>query len=54
MRCWGKLVHESYIVTASAPPYAANQTFLVSDGEDVSTPELIRRMARAPYPGVTI
>jgi len=26
-------------------PAAANQTFLVSDGEDVSTPELLRRMA---------
>lgn len=28
-------------------PAAANQTFLVSDGEDLSTPELIRRLARA-------
>ena len=28
-------------------PSAANQTFLVSDGEDLSTAELIRRMARA-------
>lgn len=28
-------------------PAAANQTFLVSDGEDVSTAELIRRIARA-------
>jgi nucleoside-diphosphate-sugar epimerase len=28
-------------------PQAAGQTFLVSDGEDVSTPELIRRIARA-------
>ncbi len=28
-------------------PAAANQTFLVSDGEDISTPELVRRMARA-------
>lgn len=27
-------------------PGAANQTFLVSDGEDISTPELIRRIAR--------
>jgi nucleoside-diphosphate-sugar epimerase len=26
---------------------AANQTFLVSDGEDVSTPDLLRRLARA-------
>lgn len=29
-----------------AHPAAANQTFLLSDGEDVSTPELIRRLAR--------
>lgn len=28
-------------------PQAKNQLFLVSDGEDVSTPELIRRMAQA-------
>lgn len=28
-------------------PAAAHQTFLVSDGEDVSTPELLRRMGRA-------
>jgi nucleoside-diphosphate-sugar epimerase len=28
-------------------PAAANRTFLVSDGEDVSTPELIRRVAAA-------
>lgn len=28
-------------------PLAAGQTFLVSDGEDVSTPELIRRIAAA-------
>jgi nucleoside-diphosphate-sugar epimerase len=28
-------------------PQAANKTFLVSDGEDVSTPELIRRLAKA-------
>jgi uncharacterized protein YbjT (DUF2867 family) len=26
-------------------PGAAGQTYLVSDGEDVSTPELIRRIA---------
>ena len=30
-----------------ADPAAAGETFLVSDGEDVSTAELIRRMARA-------
>ena len=28
-------------------PAAAGQTFLVSDGEDLSTPELIRRLAKA-------
>jgi UDP-glucose 4-epimerase len=28
-------------------PAAANQTFLVSDGEDLSTTELLRRVARA-------
>jgi nucleoside-diphosphate-sugar epimerase len=28
-------------------PRAVNQTFLVSDGEDVSTGELVRRIARA-------
>lgn len=28
-------------------PAAAGQTFLVSDGEDLSTPELLRRMAQA-------
>ena len=35
------------IVTCITHPRAANQTFLVSDGEDLSTPDLIRRMARA-------
>lgn len=35
------------IITCIDHPAAANQTFLVSDGEDLSTPELIRRMARA-------
>ncbi len=28
-------------------PAAANETFLAADGEDLSTPELLRRMARA-------
>lgn len=28
-------------------PEAAGETFLISDGEDVSTPELVRRIARA-------
>ncbi|OGB04860.1 MAG: NAD-dependent dehydratase [Burkholderiales bacterium RIFCSPHIGHO2_12_FULL_61_11] len=35
------------MVTCLTHPAAANQTFLVSDGEDVSTTELLRRMARA-------
>lgn len=35
-----------FIDTCLQHPQAANQTFLVSDGEDVSTPELVRRMAR--------
>ncbi|TAM18243.1 MAG: SDR family oxidoreductase, partial [Candidimonas sp.] len=35
------------MVTCLTHPAAANQTFLVSDGEDVSTTELLRRMGRA-------
>ena len=35
------------IVTCITHPAAANQTFLVSDGEDVSTTELLRRMGKA-------
>ena len=35
------------IVTCITHPRAANQTFLVSDGKDLSTPDLIKRMARA-------
>lgn len=35
------------IVTCIEHPAAANETFLVSDGEDLSTTELIRRLARA-------
>lgn len=34
-----------FICTCLKHPRAANETFLVSDGEDVSTPELIRRLA---------
>ena len=37
----------NFIVTCLEHPSAANETFLVSDGEDLSTPDLIRRMARA-------
>ena len=35
------------LATCATHPSAAGQTFLVSDGEDVSTPELIRRTASA-------
>ncbi len=35
------------IVTCIDHPAAANQTFLVSDGQDMSTTELLRRMGRA-------
>lgn len=35
------------IVTCIDHPAAANQTFLVSDGEDLSTSELLRRMGAA-------
>ncbi len=36
-----------FIVTCIRHPQAANQTFLVSDGQDLSTTELIRGMAKA-------
>jgi nucleoside-diphosphate-sugar epimerase len=35
------------LVVCATHPDAAGQTFLVSDGEDLSTPELVRRLARA-------
>ena len=35
------------VVTCLDHPAAADQVFLVSDGEDVSTPDLLRRVARA-------
>lgn len=35
------------LVTCLTHPTAANQTFLVSDGEDVSTTKLLRRMGEA-------
>lgn len=35
------------IITCMDAPAAANKTWLVSDGEDVSTPDLIRRLAVA-------
>ena len=36
-----------FLVTCITHPAAANQTFLVSDGEDLSTTELVRRLAHA-------
>ena len=36
-----------FIVTCVRHPQAANQTFLVCDGHDLSTPELVRGLARA-------
>ena len=36
-----------FIVTSLTHPQAANQTFLVSDGQDLSTTELVRGMAQA-------
>ncbi|BAQ64653.1 NAD-dependent epimerase/dehydratase family protein [Geminocystis sp. NIES-3709] len=35
------------IVTCIDHPQAKNQTFIISDGEDLSTPELIRRIGKA-------
>jgi nucleoside-diphosphate-sugar epimerase len=35
------------ILTTLNHPHAKNQRFLVSDGEDLSTPQLIRRLAQA-------
>lgn len=36
-----------FLLLCTTHPAAANQTFLVSDDEDLSTPELLRRMAMA-------
>jgi len=36
-----------FIATCISHPQAANQTFLVSDGQDLSTTELVRSMAQA-------
>jgi len=36
-----------FIITCITHPQAANQTFLVSDGHDLSTTELVRGMAQA-------
>jgi nucleoside-diphosphate-sugar epimerase len=38
-----------FIATCLTHPRAANQTFLVSDGHDLSTAELVRGMARAAH-----
>ena len=37
----------SFIIHCIAHPRAANEVFLISDGEDVSTTELLQKMARA-------
>lgn len=39
----------SFIQCCMTHPAAANQTFLVSDGNDLSTPDLIRRMCEAMH-----
>jgi nucleoside-diphosphate-sugar epimerase len=39
----------SLIEACLSSPAAANETFLVSDGEDLSTPELIRRIGAAMH-----
>ena len=36
-----------FIACCTQHPQAANQTFLISDGHDLSTPELVRQLARA-------
>jgi nucleoside-diphosphate-sugar epimerase len=36
-----------FIITCTTHPNAAQQTFLISDGQDISTPELIQGMAKA-------
>ncbi|WP_435037603.1 UDP-glucose 4-epimerase family protein [Pseudomonas neuropathica] len=43
--CIANLV--SLVITCIDHPAAANQTFLVSDGEDLSTTQLLRRLSRA-------
>ena len=37
----------SFIIHCMDHPRAANEVFLISDGEDVSTTELLQKMARA-------
>jgi nucleoside-diphosphate-sugar epimerase len=36
-----------FIITCISHPQAANQTFLISDGQDLSTTELVRGLAKA-------
>jgi len=36
-----------FIVLCTHHPKAANQTFLISDGEDVSTTELLQKLGKA-------
>ncbi len=36
-----------FLMLCTTHPAAANQTFVISDGDDLSTPELVRRIARA-------
>ena len=36
-----------FLSTVASHPAAANETYVISDGEDVSTPELVRRLAVA-------
>jgi nucleoside-diphosphate-sugar epimerase len=36
-----------FIITCATHPKAANEVFLISDGEDVSTTELLRKVAKA-------
>ena len=43
----GNLV--DFLATCVAHPHAANQTFLVSDGQDMSTTELVRAIAQAAH-----
>jgi nucleoside-diphosphate-sugar epimerase len=42
------------LVTCARHPAAANRTFLVSDGDDVSTAELLRRVAQATGRGARL
>lgn len=44
----------SLILTCVAHPKAANQIFLVSDGDDLSTPELLKKIGRSMNKPVTL